>query len=607
QLNDFNRYYCQIFIESKKKSNLNFWEEYFDFLNCLLNTVINNKNILEYINKFWNDKYQYNEKNNVDNNKLIIYLRYIYYFYQNQEQYVNEKHLEKLKYVLDNLKYDEWKQKKLQTTELLAKHSSRYKDVFEYFSKRESNEVIGDLGLVKYNCEINDIKFRVKEQSIKSKIIAKIKENPEKFENPNVDYNFFECVEKKSEKRQIQYIFQISDMWEKEITIEKIEKLLKYIRVAKIFFCDINNRLLWRKLFAIATCWNEREDRLLNSEDINKKTNDRYINEKNNKPIDNNNIYYWKDDYYFIWDDMKEKANDSYIIRGKKKNIIKIAYEICTKNKLYEEKERREWLINQFNESYNNCWLKYAVDRDYDELLIKNISYNEISGILYINVKYFDEYGEHQKKANFFGMIYILDKDKNEWSSNLYYTSVWDYDSKRINSYVKENGISVNSLRNSKKIINQFGLRLLWNSCYEKKFSYEANGIRTIERYFFYYIQSYDFFNEENSVIAIDNGKVIITNFGGNNLYTQLKYDFGNSIEKANVEGNIDICINEIRKYKQLSDIDNNKWKEYSYNYNNQSIHKCSFKNVINSSIGKALFDSVNAGQGQVLEFRKLK
>lgn len=571
----YHAYYSIIYAESKKDEISEFWVEYFEFINILLSTVVYDDGIKERMKPFW--KQIYMAKPN-DSGNLVSSLRYVYHYYKSQRQYSNINHLEQLDYVLLNLKYDGWKQVGFQTIELLAQYSTEYPDIFQYFAQETPNEVITMLKIHKDNCEINnlnDIKVRFKEQCIKANIISRLKEN----------YLLFESLEKKSEKRQIQYLLSISDMWENDITEEKICDLLKYMEVAERFLCSRTHteRLLWRKLFAVASYWDAYNNHLLTADIIDQKISAKYESGKRN-------IHYWNDEYYFIYDDIERKNKEGDKLREEKHKLIKRAYEIWMNNGLSDEQRRKVWLKNQFADStYETCWLKYAVDRDYEKLLDHTVLYDEVRRTVHIDIKHHYNNG-FLWKCNFFSVIYSYDflethKDSGSCWSNEYYSYIWDYYGKPLYSHSsKTEGIHFDP---NLKIINQFGLRLLWHGYKEQYLSYKITDGMEKRRSFFGYKYYIDFPDDPNSNISVIEGKVVITEFTQWNSYKQYEYDLKHSKEKCSIEIEEDIFKRKVGEFKSVEDAKSEEWHGRTYSYNNEIINKYWYKNSTGTRIEK--------------------
>lgn len=399
---DYFKYYNKIYKISLKEELLeldkNFWREYFNTLKAILEFYYENKELSKYLNEIFEEIF---ELENQKSERLIAYIRYIYYQYiyanENVKMFNAEK-IEKLDYVLDNLNYSNWKQKSCQEVDSLVKEIASYEDVFAYFSEK-CNEIIKALTLeckdgqalnLKMNFQelgIRDIKQRFKEQSIKAKIIE--------FKSDG-NYRMFEKLEKVFNCRKIQYLLYISDLWSSEVSPEKIEQLQRYISKSEIYFRECKdgiegtneNELEWRKILAIAASW----DKIDSCEEIN-------INAIP-KSSDGYNIWHWKNEYYF-WDDKENIQKD-------KLDLVRKAYDLLLDTDLIQVTK-----LKLENPEYDNCWLKYAINREYKPLLFSSIKYiNNSLSILYEGIE-----------RNYFLIVLYFDLKKNIYqipSKNVY-------------------------------------------------------------------------------------------------------------------------------------------------------------------------------------------
>ncbi|MCM3132879.1 DUF262 domain-containing protein [Paenibacillus polysaccharolyticus] len=585
----FDAYYSIIYSESQKDDISEFWREYFEFLNILLTTIKGDELIQKRITLFW--EYIYEPKTN-DSDNLVSNLRYIYYYYKSQQEYVNINALEQLDYVLLNLNYGEWKQSGFQTIELLTEYSALYPNIFEFFAQETLDKLIVRLNIHKDNREISDvvdIKVRFKEQCIKASIIRRL----------NEDYRLFASLEVQSGKRQIQYLLSISDMWANEITKEKIDVLLKYMEVAERFFCskiDPAKQLLWKKLFAVASYWDINNNYILTSNMINQQISDK-------KETGKRNVHYWKDDYYFIYDDIEHKDMNGYQLRKEKYKIIKIAYDHWIAYDLSDELQRKVWLKNQFSDSaYEACWLKYAIDRDMEELFDNTVSYDEAKETVHIDIKHIYNRRFHNGawvswKCNYFATVYLLDQINNGSfnENNVYDSYVWDYYGKSL--YQRSNIVDGVIFDSYPKIINQFGLRLLWEGREEKYLSYEQGGSIWNLRSFFGYMYYISFPYDSNSTISVADGKVVITEFLRGNSYKQYEYDLNTSAEKQTIKQKEFDFNRKVKDYKNIEDIRQDHWYKRSYSYNSEDIYKYWYKDKASFQIEKEDFVSLDVLQ----------
>ncbi|WMT41750.1 DUF262 domain-containing protein [Paenibacillus sp. D2_2] len=573
----FHDYYSTIYTKSQKDEISKFWIEYFEFLNILLTTIAGDDGIKKRITLFWEQIYEPKTK---DSDNLVSSLLYVYYYYKSQQQYANINNIEQLDYVLLNLKYKEWKQVGFRTIELLAQYSAEYLDVFEFFAQEKPDRVIAKLKVHKDNGEINelyDIKVRFKEQCIKANIICRLKE----------DYTLFESLEKKSGIRKIQYLLSISDMWVNEITQTKIDVLLRYMEVAEWFLYNKTEQLLWKKLFAVASYWDVNNNCLLTKDMINQQISAKNASGKRN-------IHYWNDEHYFINDDIERKNKEDHKLREEKHTLIKSVYDIWIAYGLSDEQQRKVWLKNQFADSaYEACWLKYAVDRNRPELLDNTVSYDEVQGKVYIDIKHNYRYHKWDEKDkwryNFFSTVYMFDflENQPEYKHNMYDSSVWDYYGRPFSATSIENGVQFYS---NLKIINQFGLRLLWGEDKQKDLSYQFGEQTGIVRGVFGCMHSIDFPYEPNSSITVTHKEVVITEFIHENQYKQHLYNLDNSREMSDIKNKIQDFDVKVDGYKNIEDADLAIWDRRSYTYNYEEVFRHKYKGSSITQIKKESF-----------------
>lgn len=611
QVKDFNGYYSEIFKVSKQSGEVScFWKEYFEFIDIIMESIYEDNTILPYLKNIWKEEVLYN-KNSQDNSNLIVYLFYIYFYYKSQTKYAKLINLNQLEYILLNLNYSKVKQENFNVTETICKEISTEKEVFDYFTKREYNDIIKSFLKdedVYSKLGINDFKVRIKEQTIKAKIIVLIKETPELscfLKEP--DYKFFSRLEEKSGKRQIYYFFHISDMWDNKITIEKVSLLLDYMnKVEKYHF---KNSLKWKKWFAIATYYDEINKKLKAIEEINKEANYIYVryidkDRKKYEPLSNENLHIWKSEYYFIDDNMD---NDYFLLSIYKLNNLKKAYNIL-KN-LDTDKSEEDWLRVTFDKVYNECWLKYAVDREYGELLTSKISYDSNDNKLNIAVDLKNTWRNVvTESGDFFAYVYALDKRSENWMVNRHFSSTYDIKSKNVRETMHQEKYTLyDELSNN---LNQFELNLLW----QDEMVYDYDGRR-----YFYYRHDIKFLGDKKTLIAVEKG-VIKLKYFEMNKYDEFEYDI--SKEKKYI-------VESIEKFRSIGSSIQSKCTSYNKNNNNldqlrqdinsiieesfsccnsytknyEYIRKYLQKKPLNLEIKKDKFTKVNEGMPRTLNF----
>lgn len=346
------------------------FKTYFNMMEAVLRFCTYYDKDQSFITNIFEDDF-FIDNDNRNNKFEVAYFLYLYYLYKKHIELGKKKEdfkitdfgIEKFKYVLMNLKYEEWNDNQFTTVNKLAIILSEYNDIFDYFAKVDSKKIINSI--LDNNIEyVKDINQRIIEQHIKAYIIK----------YKNWEYNYFYELEKRCEERKIQYLLWISDLWNKDtIDLNNINILEQYMKIAIKYFYNKDTELEWRKLFAIAGNWNEQVNRLYTSKEINEILTKQWeINS------------FWNDEEYF-W-------NDEENINIEKLNIIKRSYQLIStygKDELFDKVK---------NDLDNTCWLKYAILRNYKELLTKEVRYRNDSLIV--------KFGYDDKWKKF--MLYVL-------------------------------------------------------------------------------------------------------------------------------------------------------------------------------------------------------
>lgn len=500
--------YLSIIIDISKdckEEDMDFWEKYISFLNNILQTFFN-LNSLDELNSFSSEMIDYNQYK--DTNKLVSQLLYYSYYYNNHKDYVSKEVMDKFDYVLSNLRYSDWKEYNINEIALFIDKISKYDDIIECFVKlKDAN----DLNI--FSSEVlDDIKVRLKEQSIKAKIVKE----------KGLKYNYFnEWEERFSDIRSIYYLLYFSGYWDSENNNGNFEKLKRYLEVARELFNK--NDINLRTIFALAVNYNSATEQMMDSDKINKGTNLLFINPNSKEYLEYNNCHHWKDVYYFIEDNFSEKDR---LLRKFKLDYLKLAYDLCIMKKI-------SGLCNSiFEEKYNNCWLKYAIkyaiQRSETEFFERKISF--LDQKLYIQLKDEEKPKYLYDKLNFFAYLYLLDKKRDkflcfEFNSYVYYlytrnvrdTLIYD----RCLEYHKE---VENACR---KIINPFELCIIWEEEVKKQWQ---------TRDFFYYKYRLEMSCDKDSLIELDGDVISKISFDTSpDIKSKLSYDFKRYRDKIEV------------------------------------------------------------------------
>lgn len=485
-----------------------------------------------------------NRKNKLGN--LVIYLRYIYWYVKNNQIEKNNsieliEKLNKLKYFLINLGYNEWKEINYEITELFSNAIAKKEDIYEYFLNKKYEEIIEENKIEKIN-GVNDIKVRIRELCVKTKVIDYVAQNRERFKELNIetkiDYRFFEELERRSSQRSIYYLLYISGLWELKISDEKINKLLRYKNVSEKYFKNKENDYEWRKIFSMVVYYNEEEKKLLCSDYINK----------------NSKLSFWKDELYFIEDDMHIEMKE---LRQKKLEKVKLAYN------LYIDDIISQLKLMLAEKNYDNCWLKYALSSKYynEKILMSDIKYN--NGIVEINRNKYNSY------INFFAYIYILNKkrENSKVNVNIFESGVYNLQTLNVRDTLYWDEYTVYSDRIENNIINMNKLELLWQRENEKYLN---------NRCFFYSKHIVTIYGDSNTLISLENDKIVKRVFYLND-YQEYYHNFDqykNNIGKKRKEE--DETISNIgslyNKYLEVKETNQSKINLLEKNMNNQNV-----------------------------------
>jgi len=544
------KYYSIIYEESNSSNfNINFWENYFMFMNNVLGNIVDLCYKGEYkkeLKLFWEEIIPFKEDYK-DSYNIIANLLYYNYYTTEHNNYVSKEIIQKFEYVLKNLAYSKWKQKKLCNINNFCLEVSKCQDILEYFSKDLEADIVEAVLLAKSDIFINDIKVRIKEQIIKVKII----------ESNGLNYNYFDDLEEVfSEKRSIYFLLYFSGYWEDVVENTSngdFVKLQQYIKIAKELFKS-KATILIRKIFALATYYDQANRKLLDSFKINEEARPVYTIEKKegqDNVLDSNNLHYWDDSYYFIDDNILKK---DIKLRNIKLNKLKIAYD------LYDTEQKNEvnkdTLFEQLkDDSYNCCWLKYAIYRNHEEILTYKLKFDSVSKKVNIEVPIIKGYVFNIEKrfTNFFAYVYLLDKKMEGWDTNNYDSYIYDpYTVNVRDTLSKGEYIVYDDLK--KNIINQFELKLLWE-CEEIK--YFDN------RKFFYHKHTLEVYGSCDEVISIEiENTTIVKRIFHLNDYVEFHYNFSRDKdeieEKITAENKSLKDISELFQVYNLKKISNN-------------------------------------------------
>lgn len=185
--------------------------------------------------------------------------------------------------------------------------------------------------------------------------------------------------------------------------------------------------------------------------------------------------------------------------------------------------------------------------------------------------------------------MYMFDflENQPEYKHNMYNAYVWDYYGRAFSADSIENGTHFYP---NLKIINQFGLRLLWDGFRRKELSYKFGEQSWEVRGVFGYNHSIDFPHGPNSNITITHKDVIITEFLKGNQYKQYIYNLDKSSELSEIEDRIQDFKVKINGLKYTTDAEYEHWSSRNYSYNYNEVYRYHYKNSIITQINKENF-----------------
>lgn len=503
----------KINVNYSRENDNSLIKKYLEFLNNTLMTISMLSKCREKHFEFY-DGYIKIDHDYSDRSKDIALLLYFNEYYIAQGNYLNEEQEAQFLYVLANLSYSEWKQKRLSTIILFIKEISRFNSIYEYFVKRSVKEISVDLSLgeKENGFGVKDLLVRIKEQKIKF-LLCKLN---------CLKYNYFEKLESKfPHKRSIYYLLRFVNLWENypdEKCIEVFPKLNEYVNVANKFFYEIPN-IEFLKKFALVTYYDEKNKSLLKSDEINRKASYEYILDKKEdgtKILEGNNLHHWNDSFYFIESDMFEKNVDKELKRIKL-NKLKLLYDFYIQGMEELEKE-----LNK--DDYKECWLQYAYNDNYEELFVQHLMFENNK------VKIDSNLGEHKHSnvknyINFFAYRYLKEKEEKRWIVNRYTSYIYDPTTVNVRDTLFWSRLVDFETIKMGKIINSSELKFIWQ---------DENEMRLDCRSFFYIIQRKDFVDDSDTLIEFDGINLIKRRFDYSEYPHEICVNFSNEIEQIN-------------------------------------------------------------------------
>ncbi|MDO4764256.1 MAG: hypothetical protein Q4A00_07745 [Flavobacteriaceae bacterium] len=572
-LNDFYKKY------ERNEEDCGIMKIYFSFIHKVLTEMHNITGVDEWacLNHIWKDEkkglFNTCEKEEQDSECTVIYLLYLYF-----NENVSIESLRKLEYVLNNISYDSVRQSNFDFARYICERLVK-DDIYEYFVKVVN--IQDSIKEIKWKNKNNDLKCKIKEQIIKFQMIDCY--NKDAYE-PKKEFKAYED----KNGRQLYYLLLITDLWSGEVTKEKINLLDTYLTRYQnsLFLSD----LLMKKWFAFATYYDDEKDELLSAQEINERCNYRYFrNEGESKiQLSTKNLHklewnlYYTDDEIEYGSDIKTKE-----LKKIKLFIIKKMYdfllELNTKEKIHE------WLKSKFKESYNQCWLKYAVDRGYSELLDNQLRYN--NGNVEILIK--DEERE-ESWVRFDARVLLLDLKENRGLEQ-YDKFVWSYDTKHVKDSKLEIGLPYKECINQ-KFYNHFPVPI-FNLLYEEKY---LEG----RRCFFYLMDRVNLVFPNNIVYSIENEEIKLYQFYSNYKYEIFSYSLSGDFKRLEDEQkDFEKKVANLPKRFQDFEKNSNNWEKDYYSYLD-GIYKFRKKPIIEKKIEMKNFQKKGENNLYDLGFR---
>ena len=215
----------------------------------------------------------------------------------------------------------------------------------------------------------------------------------------------------------------ITNLWDGEITKEKIDLLESYLFSNENFL--FSSELIMKKFFAIATYYDDKKGDLFSAQTINEKCNYVYVRYEGERKIElsSDNLHKLERSLYITNDDIEySKEFNNKELKKIKLSIIKKVYDLL----LNMNEDKMEWIKRKLNADYNQCWLKYAVDRDYIELLDNQLRC--INGKVYILT---NNQANRNAWVRFDTRVLLLDLQEKYHAMERYISEIWSYKQKK--------------------------------------------------------------------------------------------------------------------------------------------------------------------------------
>lgn len=289
--------------------------------------------------------------NDFDEYKKIAFVIFVSHFWKNdnesKDNYKIKTEWERFDNMLDDLNYIEWKeneQKEIaKIIDGVVKYVKKYNGVDNFFA---NNDFLVENPFEKVI--LDDIKCRIKEQQIKSKLLL---------ENVINSYTYFDKIA--LENRRIGYFLDITDCvdnWENNLNLNicktNIEKYIKIFEENE-FPNEFSNNEAFLKSYAYATYYDLQNNRLKTAIEIDKDCV--------------NNGHKWRGQIYLYWNDDSEHELEDIQIKNLKTTMNLICEFMGDKENtdgIFDEfiNYTNEWFTN--NGGYEKSWLRIALKND---------------------------------------------------------------------------------------------------------------------------------------------------------------------------------------------------------------------------------------------------
>ncbi len=568
QKTTFEEFYERLYSDINNFDK-NFYIQFFTFLENTLHVLGKYYKKFEELefNRFFSAVRNFENQNHIDSFVAkLFYFRYNHQIVKEdeaaEEDKIAEESLTKFVYVLDNLNYNNWSNRDCKKLKLIQ----------HFCEKSENNinfiELFENLDYKKYdNFNVcNDIKVRIKELSIKARIMKE-----PKYE---LSVTEFKNIESRFSQSRIYFLLYISGCWEK-IDEKNVSLLKKYIPIAKERIGNYNKT---KSDYAIIVNTETDADtgsvKLCSWKEINKKCNFR----DNGK-----NKHYWDNGFYYIIDKELEVAKND------KLEYMRIMYEQHDKLAEFEK--------NLNSDEYKDCWLSKALEVKNNKLFNETISYIHESEKMMIDIEWKNY---KNMRINFFAYAYILSKyadlNNNSLRFNVYTRKVSEtyYSASGITQLIYSKHYEPGDMEYENRFSGgelPVNLELYWEGQFEMYIP-KASGYNRCFFYFSYVVKAN---SNSNAVFVVEKDKITLRIY---DLSSYTEYETSFMDERIEIEGKIrkdidnfkEICHQyhqEGKKFEEIEDFIDSEFRlENVYSTQRDRVYKYSSKQNKEISLG---------------------